>query len=145
MTGIESVAEAHARLKAWLAEGDKPQKIHLRAHEDELMLMWKAWAVCTKLLGRRPNRREFVKAVGRIPGGAELLDTEKKQCGAHQRMIALHTYGPWVPEKTTPKRITRQNRWLTERDGLVKPLLTVQVQEEATAATYAGNSRWGTF
>jgi hypothetical protein len=88
--------EARARLGAWLAKGDTQQKVQNRGKEVELMLLWRAWTIGTRRLGRDPKPGEFAKDVEAIKGGAEFVTTHKSTRVRLDKMKAFHADGgPW--------------------------------------------------
>jgi hypothetical protein len=88
--------EAHARLGAWIAEGDTQVKIQNRGKEDELMLLWRAWTISARRLGREPRPGEFGQDVEAI-GGSSFVATRKATRVRFDKMKAFHAPdGPWA-------------------------------------------------
>jgi len=91
----EETAEARARLDAWLAENDSQQKRMNRGKEDELILLWLAWTIGTRRLGRVPKLVEFIFDVVAI-GGVEFVKSRKAARVRHKKMVDFHgVSGPW--------------------------------------------------
>jgi hypothetical protein len=93
----EETAEARARLDAWLAESDTQPKRMNRGKEEELILLWLAWTIGTRRLGRDPKLVDFILDVVMI-GGDVFVKSRKAARVRHKKMVDFHGVGgPWQP------------------------------------------------
>ncbi|KAA0677791.1 hypothetical protein DS843_21975 [Roseomonas genomospecies 6] len=96
-TIVESEREAaRVALMAWLTPADTPFKRQHQHRVDELTLLWCAWTLTSRRLGRAPKQREFGETLKEI-GGAEFVKSRSAEQNRFEKMRDTLTApgGPW--------------------------------------------------